>query len=113
MTVGELLVKRRKELDLTLEDVGRSVGVTKATVLRWENGAIHTMKRDKIAALAAVLQLDPSVLIPPTEVLTEEEKKLLSAYRSLSPEGKQYLLLQTNIASALNPDITQTALPSK
>ena len=109
MTIGELLAKRRKELALTLADIGRSVGVTKATVLRWESGAIHTVKRDKISALAAVLQLDPSALILPTEVLTEEEKKLLSTYRSLSPEGKQYLPLQTRIASALSPDIAQAA----
>lgn len=113
MTIGELIAKRRKELCLTLEDVGRSVGVTKATVLRWESGAIHSMKRDRISALAAVLQLDPSTLVQSTEVLTEEEKKLLSTYRSLGPEGKQYLLLQTSIASALNLDIPRTALPSK
>ena len=68
MTIGEVVTKRRKELGLTLEDVGKSVGVTKTTVLRWESGAIHSMKRDKIAALASVLQLDPSVFIFPDQI---------------------------------------------
>ena len=35
MTVGMLIANRRKELDLTLEDIGSAVGVSKSTVLRW------------------------------------------------------------------------------
>ena len=112
MTIGEVVTKRRKELGLTLEDVGKSVGVTKATVLRWESGAIHNMKRDKIAALAAVLQMDPSVFILPAEVLTEEERTLLQTFRSLGHEGKQYLLQQAGIASALASDISANRFPS-
>ncbi len=113
MTIGEIITKRRKELCLTLEDVGKSVGVTKATVLRWESGAIHSMKRDKIAALAAVLQLDPSVFILPSEVLTEEERLLLKTFRSLGCDGKQYLLQQAGIASALASELPLSASASK
>ena len=113
MSIGEIITKKRKELGLTLEDVGRSVGVTKATVLRWESGAIHSIKRDKITALAAVLQLDPSVFILPSDVLTEEEKKLLETYRSLNSDAKQYLLHQANIASALNSEISLSPFSSK
>lgn len=55
---------RRLELGLTLEEVGRAVGVGKSTVRKWETGLIKNMGRDKIAALAAVLQLDPVELVP-------------------------------------------------
>lgn len=57
--IGQELKKRRLELGLTLEDVGKSVGVTKSTVRKWETGYIANMKRDKIASLAEVLQVSP------------------------------------------------------
>ncbi|MBE7032911.1 MAG: helix-turn-helix domain-containing protein [Ruminococcaceae bacterium] len=51
--------KRRKELGLTLEAVGKYVGVGKSTVKKWETGYIENMKRDKIALLAKVLKVSP------------------------------------------------------
>lgn len=93
MTIGDLIFNRRKELGLTLEDVGKAVGVTKATVLRWESGSIHSMKRDKIAALSKVLSLDPTLFITPSEVLTEDERKLLTAYRSADLSARDYALM--------------------
>ena len=51
MTIGEMIRNRRKELDKTQDDIARAVGVTKATVSRWESGDIHKMKRIMIRAL--------------------------------------------------------------
>lgn len=51
--------KRRKELNLTLEQIGNYVGVSKSTVKKWETGFIDNMKRDKIALLAQVLKVSP------------------------------------------------------
>lgn len=62
--VGSKIHHRRTELGLTLEEVGRAVGVDKSTVQRWERGMIRNMGNDKIAALAKVLQLDPVELVP-------------------------------------------------
>ena len=62
--IGEIIYERRKELNMTLEEVGKAVGVGKSTVRKWENGMIKNMGRDKIAALAKVLQLDPVSLVP-------------------------------------------------
>ena len=53
------LKARRKELNLTLEEIGKYVGVGKATVNKWETGHIRNMKRDKIALLAEILQVSP------------------------------------------------------
>ena len=49
--------KRRKELGLTLEEVGNIVGVSKSTVKKWENGYIKNMRRDKIQGLANALKV--------------------------------------------------------
>lgn len=51
------LRSRRKELGLTLTNVGNHVGVSKGTVSKWENGNIKNMRSDKIALLAEVLRV--------------------------------------------------------
>lgn len=62
--IGKKMFLRRKELGLTLEEVGNAVGVGKSTVRRWENGMIRNMGRDKIAAIAKILQMDPVEFVP-------------------------------------------------
>ena len=44
---GMLLKDRRNELALTQRQVANQVGVTEATVSRWESGDIDNMRRDK------------------------------------------------------------------
>lgn len=63
MNIGEIIKQRRQELDLTLEQVGAAVGVTKSTVKKWEDGYIENMKRDKIALLSKVLMISPVTFI--------------------------------------------------
>lgn len=80
MDIGRLIEDRRKELGLTLEQVGDAVGVGKSTVKKWESGYIANMRRDKIARLAAVLELDPGELIA-----GEEEGAPLPPVRNIRP----------------------------
>lgn len=51
--------QRRNELNLTLEQIGRYVGVSKSTVKKWENGYIKNMRRDKILLLSEILRVSP------------------------------------------------------
>ena len=57
--INSLMRNRRKELGLTMKDVAKAVGVSEATVSRWESGNIANMGRDKINALSKVLNLSP------------------------------------------------------
>ncbi|ARQ08088.1 Transcriptional repressor DicA [Macrococcoides canis] len=59
----EHLKNRRKELGLTLEQVGQSVGVGKSTIRRWENGLINNIGSDKILLLAKALKVSPSFIL--------------------------------------------------
>lgn len=69
--IGKKMLARRKALGLSLEDVGKAVGVGKSTVRKWENGMIKNMGRDKIAALAAVLHMNPVEFVPaPTDKMS-------------------------------------------
>ena len=88
--IGKLIRDRRTELNLTLEEVGKAVGVSKSTVKKWEDGDISNMRRDKIASLSKVLRLNPVSLINGELVLlnqnndfytTSHEKKVIIAYR--------------------------------
>lgn len=63
MDIGKLIQARRKELNLTLEELGKKVGVGKSTVRKWENGMIENMGRDKIASLAKALNISPLALL--------------------------------------------------
>ena len=59
----ELIKNRRKELNITLEEIGDYVGVSKTTVQRWESGNISNMRRDRIKKLSEILQLDTDQLL--------------------------------------------------
>ncbi len=63
MNFGDLIHARRVALNLSLEDIGKAVGVKKQTVMKWEKGIIKNMRRDKILSLAKVLQIPPEQLI--------------------------------------------------
>ena len=58
-SVKSALRERRKELGLTLKEVSDFVGVSEATISRWENGNIANMRRDRIGKLASVLKVSP------------------------------------------------------
>ena len=88
----DLIKVRRTELGLTLEDVAKLAGVTKATVQRWESGNIKDMRRDKIAMLAKALQTTPAYLMgwgdpnQTDEQAAAKDAAIIDAYHKASPE---------------------------
>ena len=92
---------KRKEKRLTLEELAKMVGVSKSTVKKWETGYISNMRRDRINALAKILDLNPNVLIDeapddtpapaPADFSSaqNEEQQLIELYRQLNPEGQE------------------------
>ena len=73
--IANKIKTRRLELGLTLEEVGQAVGVGKSTVRKWENGMIKNMGRDKVAALASVLQIPAVELVPGDAKISEHQKQ--------------------------------------
>lgn len=63
MDIGQKIKLLREEQGLTLEELGKKVGVGKSTVRKWETGLIANMRRDKIAKVAEALNVDPSFLM--------------------------------------------------
>jgi transcriptional regulator with XRE-family HTH domain len=90
MDTKDILKSKRKEFNLSQKEVADYVGVSEATVSRWESGNIANMGRDKIALLSKILKLSPSVIAGYADIndfetpfiLTKEEKELVTAYRN-------------------------------
>lgn len=54
------LKERRIELGLTMLEVAKLVGVSEATISRYESGNIKNMRRDRIEKYASALKVSPS-----------------------------------------------------
>ena len=74
MSMSDIIQKRRDELNLTLLDIAKKVGISEATVQRYESGQIKNIRQDKIGKLAAALQLTPAQLFGWEDVQSEETK---------------------------------------
>ena len=89
--IANKIKTRRIELGLTLEEVGQAVGVGRSTVQRWESGLIKNMGRDKIAALAKVLQMSAVELVPAPDLPWEQVAEKAELYDSISGEDHDRL----------------------
>ena len=80
MEIKDILKNRRIELGLTMKEVSEMVGVSEATISRWESGDIANMRRNKISALANALQMPPAVIMgweePPTYYVNPDTAKM-------------------------------------
>nr|DAM49607.1 MAG TPA: helix-turn-helix domain protein [Caudoviricetes sp.] len=79
------LKAKRLSLNLTLEEVGKFVGVGKSTVRKWENGLINNMGSDKIQKYAQILQISPLDIIN-KNVSSKEDKNLQKDIQKLINE---------------------------
>lgn len=61
--LSDALKQRRSELGYTLAQVADMVGVTEATVQRWESGNIKALRHGRIAKLAEALNVSPAYLM--------------------------------------------------
>ena len=96
---AQRLKSRRKELRMTLEDVGNALGVTRVAVSRWENGLINNINIDKIEKIAEVLQCPPSYLMGWTDSIDGDSKavpdsisKAITLMELLKPQEQEQVI---------------------
>lgn len=73
MGVGERIKARRKEIGLSAEQVAKELGVSPATVYRYESNDIMNMRIDKLEPIAKALHTTPAYLMG-----WEEDKKKIT-----------------------------------
>ena len=62
-SLSKLIREKRLEMGMTMKQLGQRVGVTAATVSRWESGEIATLKAKTIQQVADALHLSPLTFI--------------------------------------------------
>lgn len=86
MSVGEKIKLRRKELGLSAEEVAEQLGVSPATIYRYESNYINNMGVDKLKPIAKVLRVSEAYLMgwetSDTIILAEDETSIINAYRN-------------------------------
>ena len=59
MTMGEKILRLRKEKGMTQEELGNEVGTQKAAINKYETGIVVNIKRSRIERLANALGVSP------------------------------------------------------
>lgn len=96
------LKERRISLDLTMADVAKAIGVSEATVSRYESGNIKNMRRDRIEKYAQILKVSPAALIGIPEGLKERLKTAMLKEGYAEGALEDALQLPISIADILN-----------
>lgn len=121
MGLKENIKSKRIERKMTLEDLAKSVGVSRQTIQRYESGVIGNIPSDKIELIARALDTSPAYLMgweqidtnfsgkeAPKEIYDKfknnvskfhgEHKELLDIYEKLSsPNQKRVLTYSKNL----------------
>lgn len=100
--IGNKIYALRKANNMTQEELGKKVGVTKATINKYETGVVLNLRRPTIEALAKAFGVSPAYLMgwdelniprgPSQNETKDDEKELLKIYRALSIRDKVKLL---------------------
>lgn len=104
------LKQRRIQLNYTLQDVAEKIGLTKATVQKYESGYIGDMVTTLLETFAKALDCTPAYLMGWTDdphdsptnkdnaslPLPAQEQKHIEVYRKLNAEGKERVDSYTN-----------------
>nr|DAI04584.1 MAG TPA: helix-turn-helix domain protein [Caudoviricetes sp.] len=93
MNIKDIIKQKRLECGYTMKELAERVGVSEATVSRWESGNLATMKHTKIMLLAKALKISPAMLFDapasPYLSLTQQEETHIKKYRQLDADGKE------------------------
>lgn len=61
--IGQRINQRRKQLNISADDVASLLGISRSTVFRYENGRIQKVPADILEKLAEILLTTPAYLI--------------------------------------------------
>lgn len=115
MKIGNRIKLRRKELNMSAEELGKRLGKDRSTIYRYENGDIENMPLDILPELAAALDMSQQQLMgwESEEELQKTKEKIFGndlaeieetadvISRMNKEEGFRKLILKIN---KLNPD---------
>lgn len=63
LTTGQRIRERRKELELSADDIAIELDVSRSTIFRYENGSIEKVPANVLERLASILKTTPGYLM--------------------------------------------------
>ena len=102
MRVGQRIKLRRKELEMSADELGKRIGKNRATIFRYENGDIENLPINVLKPIAEALLTTPEFLMGWEEKektatkddggLSESKKQLIALAESCSEDDAEKLL---------------------
>ena len=92
--LGRRMRARRKELEITQQQVADACRITKSTVSRYEKGLIEHPHRPTVEAIANVLHVQPDWLYAQTEDIAQQPAQDL---RRIIADAKARLMTQEGL----------------
>lgn len=95
--IGEKIKELRQAAGISAEQVADFLKVSPATIYRYENGDISKMPAKLIKPLAEFLSSSPAELMGWSDItsnnsFTDDEIRLITAYRAASREARGYAM---------------------
>lgn len=63
MTIGQRIYRSRMNKGITMQELGKAIGVGKTAISKYESGKITKIPSDKIEAIAVALDVTPGYLM--------------------------------------------------
>lgn len=106
MTMGERIKDLRLKNNLTQEELGKSIGVQKSAIRKYEKGDVENIKRTSILKMATIFNVSPSYLmgwddeVPAATTGNEDTpvtKEFMNILNSVDPETQERLLQMVHL----------------
>lgn len=62
MSLGTLISESRKNKGMTMQELGKAVGVQASAVNKWEKGIVSNIKQSTLIKIAEVLEIDMDLM---------------------------------------------------
>lgn len=100
MKIGDRIRNLRNDLEITLSELGKEIGVSKQTIQRYETGEITNIPSDKIELIAKALKTSPAYLMGWEEknegedlyYVSEDKQNIIKALDKLSADDLKFVV---------------------
>lgn len=109
MSIGEQIKKRRKELGMSAEDLGKATGRSRATIYRLENGDTSSFTVETLDAIASALGVDLAYLLSESiqEKANAYAESITAAYKAADGFFEKYGALMSALDTLSEDDLKE------
>ena len=114
VAIGQRIKEKRKEAGLNQKQLAAKVGLSEASVSKYEHGKVEDATHAMLTKFAEALGVSVAWLLgmegkakaaAPSVSLSPEERRLVDGFRSLNRAGKDYLLQTLELAESAYKEV--------